>query len=71
MDSQRETFDIFTSVLDIVNQIAEYALHTSRFSLSPSSMPIISANLFECTCESLFKTCNINLLDDPPLKKIP
>ena len=28
MASQKETFDIFTSVLDIVNQIAEYALNT-------------------------------------------
>ena len=28
MACQRETFDIFTSVLDIVNQIAEYALNT-------------------------------------------
>ena len=28
MASQMETFDIFTSVLDIVNQIAEYALNT-------------------------------------------
>ena len=37
----------------------------SGFSLSP----IILAYLFECTCESLFKTCNINLLDDLPLKK--
>ena len=28
MASHRETFDIFKSVLDIVNQIAEYALNT-------------------------------------------
>ena len=28
MASQKETFDIFTSVLDIVNQISEYALNT-------------------------------------------
>ena len=28
MASERETFDIFTGVLDIVNQIAEYALNT-------------------------------------------
>ena len=30
MVSQKETFDIFTSVLDIVNQIAEYALNTVK-----------------------------------------
>ena len=28
MASQKKTFDIFTSVLDIINQIAEYALKT-------------------------------------------
>ena len=28
MASQKETLDIFTSFLDIVNQIAEYALNT-------------------------------------------
>ena len=30
MASQKETFDIFTSVLDIINQIAKYALNTVR-----------------------------------------
>ena len=30
MASQKETFDIFTSVLDTVNQIAEYALNTVK-----------------------------------------
>ena len=30
MASQKKTFDISTSVLDIVNQIAEYAINTVR-----------------------------------------
>ena len=36
MASQRETSDIFTSALDIVNQIAEYAPNTFTVFLLPS-----------------------------------
>ena len=61
MASQKETFDIFTSVFDIVNQIAEYALNT----VTVFFIVFINAYHFGI---SIWMYMYINLLDDPPLK---